>query len=122
MKVYICRHCGNIVMKIEDSKVPVVCCGEAMEELVAGSVEAASEKHIPVIAKDGEKITVEIGEVAHPMVEEHYIKWVILETETGFLLEYLKPGMTPKVEFHTTENVKCVYAYCNLHGLWKKEQ
>lgn len=120
-KFYICEHCKNIITKINDAGVPVMCCGEAMKELVAGTVEASHEKHIPVVTVDGNKVTVVIGEVLHPMAEEHFIEWVVLETNKGCSLKRLKAGDVPSVIFaiNSDEKVENVYAYCNLHGLWK---
>lgn len=122
MKFYVCKHCGNIIIKLEDSKVPVMCCGEKMEELIPGSVDAAVEKHVPVVSIENGSVTVEVGEVTHPMTTEHYIKWIVLETENGFLVQHLSPEMDPKVTFMTDQKVKKAYAYCNLHGLWEKAQ
>ena len=97
-----------------------MCCGEKMQEIVPGSVDAAAEKHVPVIKTEGQKVTVSVGSVAHPMQEEHYITFVCLETENGHQIKYLKPGTKPEAEF-TLNNDKlvAVYEYCNLHGLWK---
>lgn len=121
MKFYVCKHCGNIIAYAKNSGVPVVCCGEKMSELVPGSVDAATEKHVPVISVEGNKVTVTVGEVAHPMAEEHFIEWIALETAEGNQRKELKPGQKPEAVFMMTETDKAVaaYAYCNLHGLWK---
>ena len=123
MKFYICNHCKNIIAKIQDKGVPVVCCGEKMVEIVANTTEAATEKHVPVTKIDGNLITVNIGSVDHPMTEEHLIQWVYLETEEGGQRKNLKAGDKPEVVFalSSTDKAKAVYAYCNLHGLWKSE-
>ena len=107
MKFYVCKHCGNIITFEENKGVPVVCCGEKMSELVPGSV-------------DGNKVTVTVGEVAHPMLEEHFIKWIVLETAQGSQRKELKAGEQPQAVFMLTDCDKPVaaYAYCNLHGLW----
>ena len=120
-KFYICEHCGNIITKIDDAGVPVMCCGSVMSELVSGTVEASHEKHIPVVKLQGNDVEVVIGSIEHPMTEEHFIEWVMLETEKGFQLKRLKAGDVPKVNFLVAEDevIKNVYAYCNLHGLWK---
>ena len=98
------------------------CCGEPMELLVAGSTDAATEKHVPVAVKDGNHIVVTVGEVAHPMAEEHYIEWVALATDGKLCLKHLKPGDEPKATFGACcSEGGTVYAYCNLHGLWKSE-
>ncbi len=121
-KFYICEKCGNIVEKHENSGVPVVCCGQKMSELVPGTVEASREKHIPVAeVKDG-VVTVTVGSVLHPMTEEHLISWVYLETDRGSQKKTLKAGDTPVVTFALSdEKPLAVYAWCNLHGLWKAE-
>ena len=121
MKFYVCKHCGNIIAYAKNKGVPVMCCGEKMTELVPGSVDAASEKHVPVISVEGNKVTVTVGEVAHPMAEEHFIEWIALETAEGNQRKELKPGQKPEAVFMMTESDKVVsaYAYCNLHGLWK---
>jgi len=117
-----CKHCGNLVAMIHQSGVPVICCGEPMEELRANTVEASREKHIPVVSQDQHKVTITVGSIDHPMLQEHYIEWICLEKEMGFELKYLEPGQPPKVVFEFGEdNLIAVYAYCNLHGLWKKE-
>ena len=120
MKFYVCKHCGNIITFEENKGVPVVCCGEKMSELVPGSVDAAAEKHVPVISVEGNKVTVTVGEVAHPMLEEHFIKWIVLETTQGRQRKELKAGEQPQAVFMLTDCDKPVaaYAYCNLHGLW----
>ena len=122
VKFYICNHCGNIVEKIHDSGAPLVCCGEKMTELVAGTVEASREKHIPVASVDGNQVKVVVGAVEHPMAEEHSILWVYLLTDKGGYRKHLAPGERPEVFFSLVEEKPlAVYAYCNLHGLWKVE-
>ena len=83
MKFYICKHCGNIVAKVKDSGVPIVCCGEPMSELVPGVSDGAAEKHVPVYKIEGGKVTVSIGAAAHPMVDDHFIEWVAIQTKFG---------------------------------------
>ncbi len=121
MKFYVCAHCGNIVAYMKNSGVPVMCCGEKMQELVPGTSDGAAEKHVPVVKTEGAKVTVEVGSVEHPMVEKHFIEWIVLETENGFQKADLKPGQAPRAEFVLAEGeqMTAVYAYCNLHGLWK---
>lgn len=123
MKFYICKTCGNIITKVKDSSVPVVCCGKVMEELVAGSVDASKEKHVPVYNLDNNKVFVMVGEAEHPMTEEHYIEWIAIETNAGTQIKYLAPGEKPAASFNigSQDSLISVYAYCNLHGLWKKE-
>ena len=118
-KFYKCRHCGNVIEKFIDSGVPVVCCGEQMEELIPNTVDASNEKHVPVVEKiDDCRIKVKIGSVEHPMTEEHHIVFVYVETEKGGI----RVDLTDKPEaVICTCNSKptAVYEYCNLHGLWK---
>lgn len=119
-KFLICEHCGNIVAAVKESGVPVVCCGEKMKVIIPGSVEASREKHIPEFVVEGNKVIVTIGSVEHPMVPEHYIEWVSIQTAQGNQRKQLTPGRAPKVCFSLCEGdtVEAVYAYCNLHGLW----
>lgn len=123
MKFYVCKHCGNIIAYAENKGVPVVCCGEKMTELIPGSVDAAQEKHVPVIKVDGSLVTVTVGEVEHPMLEEHYIGWIALETKQGNQRKTLAVGGKPEAQFALVDGdeVVAAYAYCNLHGLWKAE-
>ena len=115
-------HCGNIIEKIEDHGVPVICCGEPMKEFKAGETDGAMEKHVPVVKAEGDVIRACVGEVTHPMTEEHYSQWIYLETENGGQRRAFKPGDTPEATFCTGEDKPVsVYAYCNLHGLWKTE-
>lgn len=119
LKFYICRHCGNIIVKVQDSGVPVVCCGSKMEELVANTTDGAHEKHVPVVIVEDHKVIVKVGSVAHPMIPEHYIQWIVVETEKGFQIHYLDPSDQPEAVFYVEEPIVAVYEYCNLHGLWK---
>ena len=121
-KFYRCKHCGNIVEKIYDSGVVPVCCDEEMEELVANTVDASKEKHVPSVSVDGNIVKVQVGEVAHPMEEKHYIMWIYLLTKKGCQRKNLEPGEEPKAVFTLEDDeLIAVYEYCNLHGLWKKE-
>lgn len=121
-KFYICRHCGNLVGMIHDSGVPMMCCGQKMEALVPNTTEAAGEKHLPVVKVDGSKITINVGEVDHPMQEEHYIEWIYVQTQNGGRRKALKPGDAPNITVCIDDDkVVAVYAYCNLHGLWMTE-
>lgn len=121
-KFYICEKCGNIVGMIHSSGAPLVCCGQKMTELKAGVVEASHEKHIPVVLATEESVKVVVGSVLHPMTEEHSIEWIYLETDKGGQRKCLAPGESPEVVFALHgEKPIAVYAYCNLHGLWKSE-
>ena len=122
MKFYRCEHCGNLIGMIHNAGVPVVCCGEEMQELIPNTVEASGEKHKPVVEVRGSEVIVSVGSVAHPMVEEHSIEWVYLETNKGGQRKNLLPGEKPEVSFSLLgEEPVAVYAYCNLHGLWMTE-
>ena len=121
-KFFICKHCGNIVDLIEDKGTPVACCGENMTKLEPNTVEASSEKHLPSITTLGDSISVQVGSVPHPMVDEHHIAFVYVQTQHGGQCKYLKAGGEPKLTFSFSDDKPtAVYAYCNLHGLWKTE-
>lgn len=123
MKFYTCEHCGNILAFVKEVGVPVTCCSNKMKELVPGTSDGATEKHVPVIERSGNIVTVRVGDVAHPMLEEHWIEWIALETKEGNQRKVLKAGEEPKAVFAITETdeVIAAYEYCNLHGLWKSE-
>lgn len=123
MKFYVCRHCGNVVTRLTSSGVPTLCCGEEMQVLEAGVVDAAVEKHVPAVSVDGNTVRVNVGAVTHPMTEEHFIQWVALETQQDAQVHWLRPGEAPEAVFALAEGqtAKAVYAYCNLHSLWKAE-
>jgi len=120
-KFFICKHCGNIMTLLEDAGVPVVCCGEEMKEMTANTSDGATEKHVPVIEAEGGNVSVTVGSVAHPMLPEHHIVWIYLQTNQGGQIKYLEPGSEPKAVFALAEGeaVVAAYEYCNLHGLWK---
>lgn len=121
MKFYQCSHCKNIITYVDNKGVPVMCCGEKMQELVPGTVDAALEKHVPVVEKDGNKVTVKVGSVTHPMLEEHHIAFIAIETKQGSQIKYLKAGEAPEAVFAIADGDEFVaaYEYSNLHGLWK---
>lgn len=116
-----CEKCGNIVAAVKESGIPVMCCGESMKEIIPGTVEASKEKHIPVYNVEGNKVKVTVGDVEHPMQEEHYIEWISIQTKQGNQRKVLHAGEKPEAYFLISENdeIESVYAYCNLHGLWK---
>lgn len=122
LEFYRCEHCGNVAVKVFDSDVPLFCCGEEMEKLEAGVTDAAQEKHVPVV-EGKETIHVQVGSVAHPMLEAHYITMIVLETKLGFQVRHLNPGDAPEADFVVApgDEAVAVYEYCNLHGLWKTE-
>ncbi|MBO5057080.1 MAG: desulfoferrodoxin [Lachnospiraceae bacterium] len=121
MKFYVCEHCGNIIEFAKNVGVPVMCCGQKMTELIPGTSDGAAEKHVPVVEVNGNQVLVKIGAVEHPMVKEHYIEWIVIETKKGIQKVNLTPGDAPAAEFLLTEGDEFVaaYAYCNIHGLWK---
>ena len=121
LKFFRCEHCGNIIEMVEDKGVPVVCCGQRMTELVAGTSDGAREKHVPVYEVKDNIVHVKVGEVAPPMIPEHYIEWIVLQTKNGVQRKELNPGDKPEACFALCDGdeVEAVYAYCNLHGLWK---
>jgi superoxide reductase len=118
---YKCSHCGNIVAFVRNSGVPVVCCGDKMTELVPGTVDASHEKHVPVYTLNGNTVRVKVGAVEHPMLPEHFIEWISIQTKQGNQCKELSPNGKPEACFALCEGdaVEAVYAYCNLHGLWK---
>ncbi len=120
MNFFKCKECLSIAMEIVPGEH---ACEKKFQELKANTTDASGEKHVPVIEKSGDKIVVKVGELEHPMLEEHYIMWIYLETEQGGILKKLSPGQKPEAEFQLSSGDKAVaaYEYCNLHGLWKAE-
>ena len=123
VKFYRCEHCGNIAVKVFDSGVPLVCCGEKMVELVADSQDAALEKHVPDVHIEGNHVHVNIGSVDHPMTPEHYIQFICLVKDASYEVHPLTPSDQPHADFYLGEGEKAVavYEFCNIHGLWVKE-
>ena len=113
-KFFICEHCGNIIAMVKDTGVPVMCCGQKMTEIVPGTTDAAVEIR-------GNMVSVTVGAAEHPMLPEHYIEWISLQTKSGNQRKVLQPGSEPKACFAICDGdeVEAVYAYCNLHSLWK---
>ena len=120
-KFYVCETCGNIIAMVKPSGVPVVCCGKPMKQIVPNTTDAAVEKHVPVWKQEGNLVKVQVGSAPHPMIAAHYIEWVSLQTKAGNQRKALTPEQAPEVTFALTDGdeVEAVYAYCNLHGLWK---
>ncbi len=120
MKFLRCKHCGKIVALVKEVKVPTLCCGQPMEELVPNTEDGAYEKHIPVVEVSGNIATVKVGEVTHPMLDTHYIEWIMIQTILGNQRKVLKPGDEPVAKFALLEGEKVlkVLEYCNLHGLY----
>ena len=121
-KFYVCKHCGNIVAMLRNAGVPIMCCGEKMHEITPGTTEASTEKHIPVYEVEGNTVHVTVGSVVHPMIREHYIEWICLESEHGIQYTHLDPGDEPSAKFALCDRdeVRAVYAFCNQHDLWRK--
>ena len=121
MKFYKCTTCGNLITHLNNEIGKVSCCGKQMIELTPNTVEASLEKHIPVYNVIGNEVFVKVGEVAHPMLKEHFITSIALETDKGVYIKKLLPETTPEVTFKIADNeqIVAVYEYCNLHGLWK---
>ena len=119
-KFFLCTTCGNVVVKVVNSGVNVVCCGKEMVELMPGTSDGAMEKHVPVIERvDERNIKVKVGSQAHPMALEHHIVFIYLETEHGGQIRYLDPDGPAEATFCICKDKPvAVYAYCNIHGLW----
>ncbi|MCG8641460.1 MAG: desulfoferrodoxin [Desulfobacterales bacterium] len=119
--IYKCAKCGNIVQVLHGEKPPVMCCAQPMDRLVENTVDAALEKHVPVIEKTDDGYLVKVGSVAHPMTPEHWIEWIEITSEDGMFMQrrMLTPSSTPEAVFKTDAQKVTALAYCNLHGLWK---
>lgn len=119
LEIYKCGVCGNIVELVHEGKGELVCCGIPMKLFVENTVDAAREKHVPVIEKTSTGVKVKVGSVAHPMVEEHYIEWIEIIADGKAYRQFLKPGDAPEATFAIQANNIIAREYCNLHGLWK---
>ena len=120
-KFYVCPHCGNLVEMVNDAGPKPDCCGQKMTELVPGTTDASTEKHVPVYSVEGNLVSVKVGSVEHPMLDVHSIQWIAVESKQGVQIKYLQPGQAPEAVFALAEGdeLVAVYEYCNLHGLWK---
>ena len=120
-RFFVCETCGNIIAMVKPSGVPVMCCGKKMKEIVPNTPDASAEKHVPVWVQEGNLVTVKVGSAPHPMGAAHHIEWVSLQTVAGNQRKALIVDGAPEVTFALTDGdtVEAVYAYCNLHGLWK---
>ena len=121
LEIYKCQICGNIVEVLDGGAGELVCCGEAMVQLKENTVDAAKEKHVPVIEMGAEAITIKVGEVPHPMEEKHYIMWIELIADGKAYRQFLKPGDKPEATFAVKAQKVTARELCNLHGLWKAE-
>jgi superoxide reductase len=121
-KFLICKHCGNVAVAVVNKGGPISCCGENMQELTPNTADASKEKHLPAVTAANGGISVAVGSVDHPMEEAHHIAFIFVETERGGQRKALKAGDKPSAAFSFADDKPiAVYAYCNLHGLWKTE-
>ena len=121
-KFYHCEHCGNVVAVVSDGENPPSCCGEPMVLLLPMTEGAGEERHVPICEREGDHLVVRVGEVRHDMVAEHLIEWIALECDGRLCFKFLRWEEEPRATFGVTHTYGCtVYAYCNLHGLWKRE-
>ena len=120
-EVYKCEKCGNLIGVIHGAEGDLICCGQNMVLLKANSTDASTEKHVPIITKEGSTVKVVVGAAPHPMEEKHYIEVIGVLTEDKLYRAYLEPGGKPEVTFEIDEKVQCARAYCNIHGMWKSK-
>ncbi|MGI6545201.1 MAG: desulfoferrodoxin family protein [Fastidiosipilaceae bacterium] len=118
VKLFLCEKCHQIVEKVVPTEAEVICCGEPMKELVAGTVDAAVEKHVPEVTRDGNNVHVQVGSVIHPMEDKHYIMFIMVKQGVRTYRVDLSPGQQPVADFVIEDGPATVYEYCNLHGLW----
>ena len=120
-KFFICKSCGNIVTPVNDSGTSLVCCGDKMTELIPGAIKASKEMHVPVWSVRNCAVYVKVGAKEHPMLPVHYIEWIAVQTKRGLRFKRLRPGEKPEARFAlcADDEVEAVFAYCNIHGLWK---
>jgi len=119
MEIYKCEACGNIIEVLHGGKGELVCCGQPMKLFKENTVDAAKEKHVPVVEKNADGVTVKVGEVAHPMEEKHHIEWIEIIADGSVYRQFLKPGDAPEATFNVTADQVTAREYCTLHGLWK---
>jgi len=119
LQVYKCEACGNIVEVLHGGKGELVCCNQPMKLFVENSVDAAKEKHVPVVEKTADGFKVKVGSVAHPMAEDHYIEWVEVIADGKIYRRFLNPGEAPEATFQVDADQVTAREYCTLHGLWK---
>ncbi len=121
LEVYKCDACGNIIEVLHEGAGELVCCGQPMKLFTENTVDAAKEKHVPVIEKTADGFKVKVGDVAHPMEEKHYIEWIEVIADGRVYREFLKPGQAPEAEFCVKAEKITAREYCNIHGLWKAD-
>ena len=120
--IYKCNVCGNIVEVLHTGPGELVCCEKPMQNMIAGTVDASKEKHVPEIRKKDAVYHVVVGSVEHPMEEKHYIEWIQINSGNKSYREFLKPGQAPEVTFNLEDGKVIAREYCNIHGLWQKEE
>lgn len=122
LKMYVCEKCGNVTMKLVDGKAPMSCCGQHMTVLAGHTTDGALEKHVPALTLEGSILHVQVGDVLHPMLPEHFIQWILVHQGDRVQVAYLTPDQEPKADFIIDPaSPATVYEYCNLHGMWKAE-
>jgi superoxide reductase len=119
LQVYKCEVCGNIVEVLHEGQGELVCCGEPMKLLVEGAIDAAKEKHVPVIEKISGGFKVMVGSAPHPMEGKHFIEWIEIIADGKAYRQFLKPGEAPEATFHIDAEQVTAREHCNVHGLWK---
>lgn len=121
VKFYRCKICGKIITMVNETKIPTICCGEAMYELIPSQTDGTTEKHVPIISQKNNIVQVKVGSMDHPMSEDHYIQWIFLQTKQGFQYKKLKATDKPMAYFALLDNdeVVAAYEYCNIHQLWQ---
>ena len=119
LQIYKCEVCGNIVEVLHEGRGELVCCGKPMKLFEENTVDAAREKHVPVVEKTASGFKVKVGSVAHPMEEEHYIEWIEIIADGKAYRQFLKPGGAPEATFDVKAEKITAREYCNLHGLWR---
>ena len=120
IKFYVCKYCGKLIRVLNTNNTKTICCGEEMKELVANSVDASLEKHKPVVEIVENELLIKVGSIFHPMTKDHYIQWIIVNNDERCYEVELFPEQDPVVRIPLLRN-STIYAYCNLHGLWKTE-
>lgn len=120
--VYKCEACGNMVEVLHSGAGELVCCGKPMKHIVENTVDASKEKHVPVVEISNSEVHALVGSIEHPMEEKHLIEWIEVNSGDYLFRKYLKPGERPEAVFEVEGKVDFVREYCNMHGLWKKEQ
>jgi len=121
LQIYKCEVCGNIVEVLHEGQGELICCGQPMKLFVENTVDAAREKHVPVVEKTADEAKVKVGSIAHPMEEKHYIEWIEVIADGKAYRQFLKPGIAPEATFDVKAEKITAREYCNIHGLWKGE-